>query len=239
MPKSDFIRKDCEKIDGALDVKAYMNLILDPDIATGIILENSWGDTGVDLLPVVKAGETDTKLSLGPATADDTRTWNYLQYDSERSLYCIAGDDLSRIISMKYLKDVDQITAPVNGDIYMFNGTLFYTFNLRSYMNTINETIADHEDRIVTLEGNVQNLQSTVSNMQQAINQLNNTVQNLTNRIQQLETQLTKPEGVPNDAVVAWGNRNIYSDYTNTNLKTHGIFTHSTATTLADDMYFA
>lgn len=65
---------------------------------------------------------------------------------------CINGDDLSRIISMTKLKDVDQETAPVNGDVYMYNNGKFYTFNLQQYMDDTAQTIANMQAAIRQLQ---------------------------------------------------------------------------------------
>ena len=109
----EFYRKECEKID-ASDVNAYLELRLDDQDPTKLILDSSWGETSVNLTDAVKAAETVTHLSLVPDCDEPTS----LQYDPERGdPDCITGDDLSRIISMTKLKDVDQNTPPTNGDV--------------------------------------------------------------------------------------------------------------------------
>ena len=62
---------------------------------------------------------------------------------------------------------------------------------------------------------------------------------NLQNIVSQIQETLRRPDGIPTDTVIAWGNRNVYADYTNTNKKIHGIFTHNTNNNLADDQYFS
>ena len=203
-----FYNKECNKID-ALCVNAYLDMYLSEEDPTHLILESSWGKDETDLTPAVKAAETLTYLKLSPANNPE-----YLEYDGEDGIpQCIHGDDLSRIISMTKLKDVDQSTTISGGDVYMYDSTTntFKPFNLQSFVDNTNNAITN-------LTAQVRNLQNTVS---------------------ALQALLTKPAGIPDDAVIAWGNRNVYGDYTNTNKRDHGIFTHSTATTLADDQYFA
>lgn len=203
---SDFNRiDDCKKIDAAC-VNAYVDFHLDPDSETGICLETSWGGACLDLTDIVKAAETCTELYLSPE--DDP---NCLVYKGECDDYCIHGDDLSRIISMTKLKDVDQDTAPANGDIYMYRDGKWYTFNLQDFVDDVN---------------------TSINNMNQLLRQYNN-------RIATLEAMLVPPEGAPDNVKVAFGNINLYSDNTNTNKKTSGLYTHSLNTNVTNDEYFA
>lgn len=138
---------------------------------------------------------------------------NAIEYFGEDGhVDCIYGDDLSRIISMHLLKDVSQTTLN-HGDVYIYNENtqLFEPFNLTNYIDGVTQNI----------------------------NNLTAQINNLKNRVTTLEATLTKPAGIPQDAVVAWGNRNIYNDYTNSGLKNYGIFTHSTSQTLSNDTYYA
>ena len=203
-----FYNKECNKIDPTC-VNAFFEFSLADEDPTILGLDNSWGKISIDLEPAIKAGETLTYLKLSPAENPE-----YLEYDGEDGIpQCIHGDDLSRIISMTLLKDVDQNTTISDGDVYMYDGTTntFKPFDLKTFVTNVNSIL--------------QTLQSQTSNLQNIISQIQNTVR--------------KPEGIPEDAVVAWGNRNIYADYTNTNKRDHGIFTHDTGSTLADDQYFA
>lgn len=195
---TDFFHKECEKIDPWL-VDAYLEIKLDPDNPTGIILDTSWGEVPLDLASIVKAGETLTYLKLDPSTNPE-----YLEYDGEDGIpQCIHGDDLSRIISMKYLKDVDQTTPPADGDVYIYDSQTgkFKTFNLAEFVQNVNNTLNTLRNRIVILEG-----------------------------------VLDRPEGIPLDARVVWGNINEYSDSTNTNQKTSGFYTHNPNTEVTNDL---
>lgn len=205
---TDFYHKECEKIDPSM-VNAYLELKLDDMNPTGIVLDSSWGESPLDLSGVIKAGETKTYLKLDPSENPE-----YLEYDGEDGIpQCIHGDDLSRIISMKYLKDVDQTTAPADGDVYMYDGdtNTFKTFDLKTLLGDINGTLTNLRNRILNLEA----------------------------RMTTVETTLRKPDGIPSDAVVTWGNINLYSDSTNNNVKTSGFYTHDPSTEKTNDEYFA
>lgn len=143
----EFNVRECDKIDSNC-VNAYVDFKLDPDNATGLCLDTSWGGDCLDLIGVVKAGETVTSLELSPA--DDPNCLVFNREDGQAD--CITGDELSRIISMTKLKDVDQETAPVNGDVYMYNNGAWYTFNLQQYINDTANTISNMQAAIRQLQ---------------------------------------------------------------------------------------
>ena len=218
--------EECELID-ARKVNAYLELTTDPTDLKTLVLDSSWGESKLDFTPITQATETQTYLKLSPTAAP-----TYLEYDGESGVpQCIAGNDLARIIPMSKLKDVEQ-TQVVNGDVYMYdtNNDLFKPFNLQNYMNTT-------DARITALEAKVTALEATVSNLESTVNQMLTTLADHTTRITNIETRLTPPAGAPNQVV--FGDINLYSDYTNSNSRAHGLFSHSTADTLANDEYFA
>lgn len=215
---ADFNRiDDCNKID-PLCIGAFVDFNFDPDSDTGICLETSWGGNCLDLTDIVKAAETCTTLYLSPE--EDP---NCLIYEPEcGDNICIHGDDLSRIISMQYLKDVDQTQAINDGDVYIFNSetNLFEPYDLKTTINNINTAI--------------QNINAAISNLQ--------------NRVTRIEQILTPPADAPDDISVAWSNINIYSDPnvvinegsgTVTTLdKNHGLYSHLLATNAYGDEIF-
>lgn len=214
-PKSFPGYQDCERLDPCL-VNAYVELTLDPENPTGVILSSSWGDIPVDLLSVVKAGETITKLELVPENAPTA-----IRYMRENGEYdCITGDELSRIVSLQLLKDVDQTNPPEDGITYVFNGdtNLFEPYDIKTAITNINTVLG--------------RLQASITNLQNQINSLDA-------RIDVIEEKLTPPTNTPSDARVAFGNRNVYGDYTNSDSHAHGIFTHDPTVDMADDTYDA
>ena len=143
----EFYHKDCEKID-ANCINAYVDYHLDEENPAGLCVNTSWGGDCLDLTSIVKAAETVTSLELTPTENPTCLTFN--REDGQAD--CIQGDDLSRIISMTKLKDVDQTTVPVNGDVYMYNNGKFYTFNLQQYMDNTAQTIANMQAAIRQLQ---------------------------------------------------------------------------------------
>ena len=143
----EFYHKDCEKID-ANCVNAYVDYHLDEENPAGLCVNTSWGGGCLDLTSIVKAAETVTSLELTPTENPTCLTFN--REDGQAD--CIHGDDLSRIISMTKLKDVDQTTAPVNGDVYIYKNGKFYTFNLQQYMDDTANTINNMQAAIRQLQ---------------------------------------------------------------------------------------
>lgn len=143
----EFYHKDCEKID-ANCINAYVDYHLDEENPAGLCVNTSWGGDCLDLTSIVKAAETVTSLELTPAENPTCLTFN--REDGQAD--CIHGDDLSRIISMTKLKDVDQTTAPVNGDVYIYKNGKFYTFNLQQYMDDTANTINNIQAAIRQLQ---------------------------------------------------------------------------------------
>ena len=143
----EFYHKDCEKID-ANCVNAYFDYHLDEENPAGLCANTSWGGGCLDLTSIVKAAETVTSLELTPTENPTCLTFN--REDGQAD--CIHGDDLSRIISMTKLKDVDQTTPPVNGDVYIYKNGKFYTFNLQQYMDDTANTINNMQAAIRQLQ---------------------------------------------------------------------------------------
>lgn len=214
----DFNRiEDCNKID-PLCIDAYTDFYLDSDNPAGLCLHTPWGGDCLDLTSIVKAAETLTTLYLSPEENP-----NCLVYEPERGdNICIHGDDLSRIISMQYLKDVTQETPPSDGIVYMYNSetNLFEPYDLKT----------------------------TITNINTAIQNINQTLTNHEHRIKAIEDLLTPPAGAPDNIHVVWGNINDYSDPnvvisegsgTVTTLdKTHGLYSHSLSSNAYGDEIF-
>lgn len=210
----EFNHDKCCKIDSNC-VNAYTDFHLDPENPAGLCLETSWGGDCLDLTSIVKAAETVTTLYLSPA--EDPNCLVFEREDGQSD--CIHGDDLSRIVSMTKLKDVDQETAPVNGDVYMYNNGKWYTFNLQEFVTNTNNAI---------------------SNLQAAVTQIQNQIAPIINR-------WALPNDVPDDAKIMLGNINLYSD-TNAVIssagvattldKSHGIYGHGLDIDKAQDECF-
>lgn len=220
-PIENFNRKECDLIPG-IKVNAYTDLYLDPENPTGIILDTTWGESKVDLKSVVKAGETITRLYLAPETGEPEG----LCYEKEDGTTdYIHGDELSRIISMTLLKDVDQEVKPTTGDVYMYNvNNLFSPYNLQAFIDATSTTLQRHAEAIEALQTQVASLQLQINNISGRLQTIENAIYNWGN------DKTTK---------IARGNRNIYGDIGNTQSHEHGIFTHDPNVNMADDLYFS
>ena len=145
----EFYHKDCEKID-PWKVNAYIDIKLDDLNPTGIILDSSWGEKHLDLKSIVKAAETMTYLKLDPSPNPE-----YLEYDGEDGVpQCIHGDDLSRIISLQFLKDVEQNIELQDGDTFVYDAQskTFKRFNISSAIGDINNILNNFRQRLSTVE---------------------------------------------------------------------------------------
>lgn len=216
---ADFNRiEDCDKIDSQC-IDAFSSLTLDED---GILcVETSWDKQCIDLAQAVKDYESCTSLYLSPEENP-----NCLVYEKEERCGdndCIHGDDLSRIISMQYLKDVAQTgEEPEDGIIYMYNEEthLFEPYDLKTTITNINTAI--------------QNIQQTLANHE--------------SRLQVIEEKLTPPADAPSDVKIVFGTVNAYYDPnvvisegsgTVTTLdKTHGLYTHTLSSNAYGDSIF-
>lgn len=217
---ADFNRiEDCDKID-PLCIDSYTDFDFDPDSDTGICLHTPWGGNCLDLTEIVKNAESCTTLYLSPE--EDPNCLVYVPEEKCGDNICIHGDDLSRIISMQYLKDVTQETPPSDGIVYMYNSetNLFEPYDLKTAITNINTAI--------------QNINATLSNHE--------------NRLHAIELKLTPPADAPDNVKVVFGNINEYSDPnvvisegsgTVTTLdKTHGLYTHTLASNAYGDEIF-
>lgn len=220
-PIESFYQKECEKID-ALKVNAYTDLYLDPDNPTGVILDTSWGVSKLDLASVVKAGETVTHLYLAPEGNPTV-----LKYEREDGqVDCITGDELSRIISLTLLKDVTQDDTVENGDVLMYNENTkkFEYFNLQSFVDktnnaitTINATLTQYGNRLTSLENRMTAVENRVSDIEGLI----------------YNYPADKTTKIPR------ANINVISDYTNSDNRTWGVFSHDPNNLIPNDEFFA
>ena len=210
----EFNIRECDKID-ANCVNAYVDFHIDPYEGTKLCLDTSWGGECIDLTSVVKGAETVTTLHLSPEENP-----NCLEYEREDGQSdCIHGDDLSRIISMKYLKDVDQTNPFTDGDVLMYDNGTFVKFNLTDFITAL-------ENRLGLIDGRINSINGALQNVLQ---------------------YFSVPNDLPADAKIAFSNINLYSDknavvdssgVATTLDKTHGIYGHALATELTNDELF-
>lgn len=256
----DIYKDSCQKLDPWC-IDAYFDLKLTPADSTELTLDNSWGATSVDLTPAIKAGETITHLRLMPTALQYEREDYGRKGAPNGGVDCINGDDLSRIISMKYLKDVSQTTPPKSGDVYMFDGNLFQPYNLQGFINATNNKLAQHTQQIDELNTGLTNLQRVVANNYTALNnkidqtkaelqiqitalqtQVNNLQadynaykQTTNGRLDAIEAIIAKPSWAPADSRLVWGTIN---DLYNADINNKGLYSHNPANNVVGDQRF-
>lgn len=124
----EYYTKGCPKID-AKAISAFHELSLGDQRPQDLTLTTSWDETTVDLTRAVKAAETTTHMHLSPNGEGETPT--ALQFDGEHgSVDCINGNELSSIISIRELKDVDQRFAFSEGDVLIYRNGKWRPVNL-------------------------------------------------------------------------------------------------------------
>lgn len=254
----------CDKINSWC-IDAFFDLKLTPSDSAELTLDNSWNTTSVDLTPAVKAAETVTHLMLSPEDNPTALQYNREDYGRKGAenggVDCISGDALSRIISMKYLKDVSQTNPPISGDVYMYDGNLFQPYSLQTFITNTNNTLDQHTQQIGQINTGLTNLQNVVANNYTALNnKIDQNVQQLqvqitslqqtvsalqsdynafktatNNRLSAIEAVIAKPSYVPSDSVLAWGNIDVEL---NSNPTGKGIYTHNPNTNVVGDMRF-
>lgn len=218
---------DCDKID-PLCIDAFSDLTLDEDGALCSI--TSWGESCIDLAQAVKDFESCTTLYLSPE--DNPNCLVYEPEDKCGDNVCIHGDDLSRIISMTKLKDVDQGQSIGGGNVYMYNSVTskFEPYDLATFVANTNAAITNINAAIANLSGRVSTLETTVADHG--------------NRLTTIEAAIAPPEGTPSNARIVHGVINIYGDHNAvvdasgdaTSLdKTHGLYSHSLNISVDDD----
>lgn len=261
---TQFETTPCPKID-ALDVNAYFTLDLDPVNTSVLRLDTSWGCTSVDLTPAVQAAETITHLFLTPSIKPNALQFNREDYGrssaEDGGFDCITGEELSRIISMQFLRDVDQLNAIKDGMVYMYNGltSLFEPYDLKTFVGDTNTTLGNHQSAITELQGDVTAIKNNlalltqrVANLEERMTAAEQNIQNLLQRMATAESNISNLQGRVSNiegAIYNWasdkstpitrGNINVYGDSSNTNNHTRGLFTHNPNTNVNGDLYFA
>lgn len=265
MSKTTFETQPCPSID-PLDVNAYFELSLDPVDTQLLKLDTSWGCTAVDLAPALHLGETITHLFLTPEDNPTSLQYNREDYGIDGApnggVDCITGNELSRIISLRLLRDVSQTKVVKDGDMLVWNGVteLFEPYNIMDFIKQTNITLERHEGDISMLQSTVTTIQNDVTDLKrrvtnvenrldavetdltalkQRVTNLETTMGDVLNRLTRIEALLERPAGVPTNTRLVWGNINYLSDYTNSNNYNWGLYTHNPNSLIPNDAYDA
>lgn len=262
--KTQFDTVPCPKVD-PWDIAASFELSLDPINPAMLNLETSWGCTKVDLTPAVKTAETITHLLLSPEGNPTALQFNREDYGrdgvEDGGFDCITGDELSRIISMQLLNDVNQLKQISDGLVYMWNGltNLFEPWDLKTFATNTTNTLELHTGyinnlqadvtslrndltlltkRVTNLEARMTTAEANITNLLQRMTTAENNINNILSRLGAIENAIYNWSG---DKItpIARGNINAYGDPTNSNSHAKGIFTHSPNTNVTGDLYAA
>lgn len=244
----------CPTID-PLKIDAYFALDLDPVNQSQLKLETSWGCTAVDLTPAVKNAETITHLFITPEGSLQYNREDYGQQGAEDGgVDCITGNELSRIISTRLLKDVDQTKQIKDGMVYMWNGisNLFEPWDLKTFAQETNDTLAQHQSTlnvhqtaITTLQNQIELVTKRVTNLETRMTNVENRLSAVEADIADIQQRLSDIEGAiynwPTDKTtkIARGNVNKYSGTSQSVAKSRGIYTHDPSVNVTGDTYDA
>lgn len=180
----DFYHKPCEKLSAAC-VDAFTTLIYDETDEYNLGLSTSWGESFIDMRPIVKGAETVTHLSL---------TDTSLQYDKENGeIDCISGEALAGIIHMQDLADVNKSVALQVGMAYVWDGKQFTPQTVGGGGGS-----SALEARVAQLETSVALLQNSNTELTQELTTATQNITDLQRRVTALEEKLTEEGYGPN-----------------------------------------
>lgn len=249
----EFTSTPCPQID-PLDINAYFELMLDELNPAILRLDTSWGCTSVDLTAGVKQAETITHLAIVNGNLQYNRE-DYGREGAENGgVDCITGDELSQIISMRLLKDVDQTQQVKDGMVYMWNSitNLFEPWDLKDFANVTNNTLKQHQASINVLQGAIQDIQNNIALIFNQLSSLEQRMTNLENRVTVVEGDIASLKsrvsaienaiynwGADKTTPIARGSVNKYSGTTTAVNKSRGIFTHDPNINVIGDTYEA
>lgn len=203
-----FKKSNCTPLIPGEKVDAYHQLYHDIHSKNDASLtsDTTWGKDEVDLTPMIQAGETNTCMRPN----DERERIEYLNehyYTQHGNIQCVTGKQIASWINVEDLKDVD-IDVKHEGDVLYWNGNAWVTFNLKSELERIDNTLSDHQTQINNLSNRITQVANDLANLANRVSQIENAIYNWTN------DKSTK---------IARGNINITSGNTDSS---KGIFTH-------------
>lgn len=203
-----FKKPNCTPLIPGEKVDAYHQLYHDihSENDASLTSDTTWGKDEVDLTPMIQAGETNTCMRPN----DERERIEYLNehyYTQNGNIQCVTGKQIANWINVEDLKDVN-IDVKHEGDVLYWNGNAWVTFNLKSELERIDNTLSDHQTQINNLSNRITQVANDLANLANRISQIENAIYNWTN------DKSTK---------IARGNINITSGNTDSN---KGIFTH-------------
>lgn len=170
---------------------------------TTIGVYSSWGDSKVDILPLIQKGETNTHLDLNKKD----RTLDYYQelwISSNGHKGCINEICLTDVFALMHLNEIGDVDIPNphTGETIIYNET---TGKWEAY--DLAGNITNLQNQINNLDGRVKKLQEDFNNTQTQIQKRFTTIEN---RISDIENIIYN---YPSDKTtkIPRGNINIFS----------------------------
>lgn len=133
----------CSKI-SAEQVLAYLCFRLDPDNPLNLVLDTSWGELSLDLIPALSSmsGLLGT-MRIGM----HQNAWG-IELDRGRNGYSfVTIEALNRILPMNKFGDVVATPEIADGEVYKYNSTDFEPYALKSALDTLEQQLQDMQGR--------------------------------------------------------------------------------------------
>ena len=176
-----FKKPNCTPLIPGEKIDAYHQLYHDihSDNDASITSDTTWGKDEVDLTPMVQAGETNTCMRPN----DERERIEYLNehyYTQHGNVQCVTGKQIASWINVEDLKDVD-IDVKHEGDVLYWDGNAWVTFNLKSELERIDNTLNDHQTQINNLSNRITHVANDLANLTNRVSQIENAIYNWTN----------------------------------------------------------
>ena len=163
--------------------------------------DTTWGKDEVDLTPMIQAGETNTCMR----PSDERERIEYLNehyYTQHGNVQCVTGKQIANWINVEDLKDVN-IDVKHEGDVLYWDGNAWVTFNLKSELERIDNTLNDHQTQINNLNNRITQVANDLANLANRVSQIENAIYNWTN-----DKSTKIPRGNINIFSGDWGSAN-------------------------------
>ena len=176
-----FKKPNCTPLIPGEKIDAYHQLYHDihSDNDASITSDTTWGKDEVDLTPMVQAGETNTCMRPN----DERERIEYLNehyYTQHGNVQCVTGKQIASWINVEDLKDVN-IDVKHEGDVLYWDGNAWVTFNLKSELERIDNTLNDHQTQINNLSNRITQVANDLANLTNRVSQIENAIYNWTN----------------------------------------------------------
>ena len=176
-----FKKPNCTPLIPGEKIDAYHQLYHDihSDNDASITSDTTWGKDEVDLTPMVQAGETNTCMRPN----DERERIEYLNehyYTQNGNVQCVTGKQIASWINVEDLKDVN-IDVKHEGDVLYWDGNAWVTFNLKSELERIDNTLNDHQTQINNLSNRITQVANDLANLTNRVSQIENAIYNWTN----------------------------------------------------------